>query len=83
MIRKLFGSMIAACALMAWSGSASAQELTVATPNDPSVDPHYLYLSTNAAYARHIFGKLVDRDENARIKPGLAVSWANVDDLTW
>ncbi|MCY4462334.1 MAG: ABC transporter substrate-binding protein [Albidovulum sp.] len=83
MMRKFLGSALAACMLLSWSGSASTQELTVATPNDPSVDPHYLYLSTNAAYARHIFGKLVDRDENARIKPGLAVSWANVDDLTW
>ena len=83
MSRKLLASLMAACMLFSWSGAASAQELTVATPNDPSVDPHYLYLSTNAAYARHVFGKLIDRDENARIKPDLAVSWENVDELTW
>lgn len=65
------------------TSAASSAELRVATPNDPSVDPHYLYISTNAAYARHVFGKLLDRDGDARIRADLAESWENIDELTW
>ena len=51
--------------------------------DDPSVDPHWLYLGPNAAYSRYIFERLIDRDENANIVARLAESWENVDDLTW
>ena len=66
-------------------GTAGAAELTVATPYEPSIDPHFLYLSSNAAYARNVFGLLVDRDKMANIDPALclASSWKNLDDTTW
>ena len=63
--------------------AALSNELTVATPHDPSVDPHWLYLGPNAAYSRYLFERLIDRDENANIVPRLAESWKNIDDLTW
>ena len=83
MLRKVSKMALSACLLLSMPFAAVAEELTVATPNDPSIDPHYLYVSTNTAYARHLFGKLLDRGPDARIKPGLAESWRNVDALTW
>ena len=83
MLRKLFTAALSAGLLLGAASAVAAEELTVATPNDPSIDPHYLYVSTNTAYARHLFDKLLDRGPDARIKPGLAMSWENVDDLTW
>lgn len=83
MFKRLLKRALPLWLAMAGAGGAAANELVVATPNDPSIDPHYLYVSTNAAYARHVFGKLLDRDENARIRADLAVSWENIDDLTW
>ena len=75
MLRKLSGMALSACMLLGVPFAVAAEELTVATPNDPSIDPHYLYVSTNTAYARHLFGKLLDRGPDARIKPDLAESW--------
>ncbi|MEQ8898965.1 MAG: ABC transporter substrate-binding protein [Roseovarius sp.] len=83
MLNRLLKHALPLWLALAGAGGAAASELVVATPNDPSVDPHYLYVSTNTAYARHVFGKLLDRDENAQIKPDLAVSWENLDELTW
>lgn len=66
-------------------GTANAAELVVATPYEPSIDPQFLYTSPNAAYARTVFGNLVERDKEARENPetGLATSWKPLDDTTW
>jgi len=64
-------------------GPAAAAELTVGTRPEPSIDPHFLYLSSNLAYSAHIYGALVDKDENMQVVPGLAVSWQAIDDTTW
>jgi len=61
----------------------NAAELIIGARAEPSVDPHFLYLSTNIAYAKHLYGRLVDRDENSRLIPGLATSWKALDDTTW
>ncbi|MEM9812799.1 MAG: ABC transporter substrate-binding protein, partial [Pseudomonadota bacterium] len=37
----------------------------------------------NNALARHIFGRLILQDERQQLTPGLALSWAPIDDLTW
>jgi peptide/nickel transport system substrate-binding protein len=63
-----------------WAGAA---ELTIGARPEPSIDPHYLYLGTNVAYSKHIYGILVDRDENARTFPSLATSWRTLNDTTW
>jgi len=59
------------------------EELVVGTRYEPSIDPHFLYLSHNAAYAREIFDGLTDRDSTARVIPNLATSWKMLDDTTW
>lgn len=67
----------------ALAAPASAADLTVGARFDPSIDPHFLYLSTNMAYAQHIFEPLVARDVNSQPIPGLAESWKPLDDKTW
>ncbi len=78
---KKFLAAIALCA--ATAAPVSAADLTVGARFDPSIDPHYLYLSTNMAYAQHIFEPLVARDVNSQPIPGLAESWRPIDDQTW
>lgn len=63
--------------------TAAGKHLVIATKHDPSIDPHFNYFSSNAAYARHLFDGLTDRDENGRIKSNLAKSWKQLDDLSW
>ena len=62
---------------------ALAADLTVGARFDPSLDPHFLYLSTNMAYAQHMFEPLVARNVNSQPVPGLAESWRALDDKTW
>jgi peptide/nickel transport system substrate-binding protein len=62
---------------------ARAAELTIGARSEPSIDPHYLWVTTNVAYNKHIFGLLVDGDDNGRIIPSLATSWRAIDDTTW
>ncbi|MBL8702162.1 MAG: ABC transporter substrate-binding protein, partial [Alphaproteobacteria bacterium] len=70
-------------AALVLSMTARAADLTVGARFDPSIDPHFLYLSTNMAYAQHIYEPLVARDENSQPVPGLAESWRAIDDKTW
>ncbi|BBK36415.1 transporter [Allostella sp. ATCC 35155] len=79
------GTLLALALLVApgVTSGASAQELKIGARADPTVDPHYLYLSTNMAYSRHIFDALVDKDAESRRRPGLAVSWKAVAPTIW
>jgi peptide/nickel transport system substrate-binding protein len=62
---------------------ARTQELTVGTQGDPSLDPHYLYIGTNVAFWRHIYGSLTMHDNDGRAVPSLARSFAPIDTTTW
>lgn len=65
-------------------GGAIAAPIAIGVSADvTSVDPHYFLYSPNLSIADHIYGKLVDRDEQLRMQPGLAVSWKTIDDVTW
>jgi len=48
-----------------------------------SLDPHFLNVAPNNNAAWHVFDALVHVDANARIVPGLAVSWRAIDATTW
>ncbi|EBA11181.1 ABC transporter substrate-binding protein [Roseobacter sp. CCS2] len=70
--------------LVAGAQSATAETLTIGLAAEPtSIDPHFHNVGPNNAIATHIFDHLVKRDENQQQMPGLAVSWAPIDDLTW
>ncbi|MFQ5995640.1 MAG: ABC transporter substrate-binding protein, partial [Acidiferrobacterales bacterium] len=80
--RLFCGAALAAAMLL--PTTLSAQELKIGLALEPtSIDPHYHNLTPNSALAREIFDRLVMPDETQQLKPGLAVSWKAIDDLTW
>jgi len=63
---------------------ALGQSLTIATGGAiTSLDPHFFNAAPNNTIAQHIFGRLVDRDERARVRPDLAESWRLISDTEW
>jgi peptide/nickel transport system substrate-binding protein len=76
---RLAAALATCLAAPAW-----AQNLTIATGGSiTSLDPHFFNASPNSAIAEHIFGRLVDRDAQARIRPQLAESWRLISDTEW
>jgi len=70
--------------IVAFATTAHAAELRIGLAADvTSLDPHYLNIAPNNNAAWHVFDALVHVDDNARIVPGLAVSWRAVDRTTW
>ena len=80
---KRFAVLMLIAVSVIFSQSANAADLIIGARAEPAIDPHFLYAATNVGYSRHIFGRLVDRDENSRVIPDLAVSWKTLDDTTW
>lgn len=76
--------LLATTALAALAGGAAAQNLTmgIAAPVS-SVDPHFFNASPNNSLSMMLFDRLVERDAQARIRPGLAESWRVVEDTVW
>jgi peptide/nickel transport system substrate-binding protein len=71
-------------ALAAAALGAHAQSVTVGVGADvTSADPHYHLYSPNQNIADHVFNRLIERADNLRMVPALALSWRAVDDLTW
>ncbi len=48
-----------------------------------SMDPHYHNLTPNNMMAKYTFDPLIKQDHKQNLKPGLAVSWKPISDLTW
>lgn len=70
--------------LSASMAGAQAPDLIIARGNEQvSMDPQFARTSNNQATAQNIFDRLIEVDENLRSIPGLAVSWRNLDGLTW
>jgi peptide/nickel transport system substrate-binding protein len=75
---------VALGAMLGWAAPAAAEELTIGLSSEPTaMDPPFHNLGPNNAMATHVFAKLILQDERQRLVPGLAVSRAPVDDLTW
>lgn len=63
---------------------ARADDLRVGLSADvTSMDPHWNNSGPNIAVSRAIFEPLVGSDRDGRLVPELAVSWRNIDPLTW
>ena len=62
---------------------AGAQTLRMGVQSAFVVDPHVLFLGPNMAMARNLFDSLVGRDADGHWIPALAVSWKQLDPLTW
>lgn len=77
--RRLVGIAISLAA-----ASAGASELRIGMAADvTSMDPHFLNIAPNLTVGWHVFDALTHVDENARLVPGLAVSWRALDGTTW
>ena len=71
-------------ATLSISTAGVAEELTIGLASEPtSIDPHFHNLGPNNSLSSHIFGRLVEQDENQNLVPDLAESWKTIDDLTW
>jgi peptide/nickel transport system substrate-binding protein len=79
---KLLRALLAGSAL-AFS-CAQAAELRIGLAADvTSMDPHFLNLQPNINIGWHVFDALTHVDENARLIPGLALSWRAINPTTW
>jgi peptide/nickel transport system substrate-binding protein len=76
--------IVVVTAAAGWTTLAHGQELKIGLSAEPSaMDPHFHNLTPNNSLLRQIFDRLTDQDENQLVKPGLAVSWRNLDERTW
>ncbi|MGZ5240621.1 MAG: ABC transporter substrate-binding protein [Caldimonas sp.] len=66
------------------SASAAATGVRIGTAFDPqTMDPHALALLYHSRVAFQVHDSLLNRDEQFRIEPSLALSWNQVDARTW
>ncbi len=71
-------------ALTLTAATAHAQSVTMAMSAAPtSIDPHYHTFNPNETVDIHIYDRLVERDPQNNLIPGLALSWKLIDDSTW
>ncbi|WP_395703394.1 ABC transporter substrate-binding protein [Aquabacterium sp.] len=64
--------------------TAAAQTVAIGVGADvTSADPHYHLYSPNQNIADHVFDRLIERADNLRMVPGLALSWRAIDELNW
>ena len=81
---RLFGIILVLISMvMTVPVHAAVTDLVIGTRSEPAIDPHFSYLTSNIAYARHVFNMLVESDENLNPQPALATSWKAIDDTTW
>jgi peptide/nickel transport system substrate-binding protein len=78
------GRIAAAVLALLPPGLASAQALRVGLQAEiTSIDPHFHNFQANKALAAHVFEPLIRQDAQQQLGPGLALSWAAVDERTW
>src|SRR5882672_8674800 len=79
---RLLRALLAASIL--WACATRAADLRIGVAADvTSMDPHFLNLQPNINIGWQVFDALTHVDENARLIPGLAVSWRALDATTW
>ncbi len=73
-----------ALVLSALSTPVPAVTVKIATAFDPqTMDPHALALLYHSRIAFQVYDSLLNRDEQFRPEPGLALSWQAIDAKTW
>jgi peptide/nickel transport system substrate-binding protein len=81
-VRRLLPVLITAS--LSWISGAAGAELRIGLSADvTSMDPHFLNITPNNTIGWHVFDALTHVDEDARLVPGLAVSWRAIDSTTW
>src|SRR5256885_4396818 len=81
-MRHLLRILVAGSLL--WTLPVPGADLRIGLAADvTSMDPHFLNIAPNINIAWHVFDALTHVDEDARLVPGLAVSWRALDSTTW
>ena len=71
-------------ALLAVPAAQAATSVRIATAFDPqTMDPHAVALLYHSRVNFQIYDSLVNRDEQFRLEPSLALSWQAIDAKTW
>ncbi|AMO23641.1 ABC transporter substrate-binding protein [Ramlibacter solisilvae] len=78
----LFRGVLLAVAVGVSASSAYAQTLTVGSATTPSMDPHFLFLTSNVAFNRHIYSGLTQINAG-NVDPDLALSWRRLSPTQW
>ena len=75
---------VAAGILISSVSLASAEKLVIGLASETtSIDPQFHNTGPNNALSLHVFDRLILQNKTQGLYPGLAESWAPVDDLTW
>lgn len=73
-----------AVSLLALAGPALAESLTWSTASDIiTLDPHAASVGINNAALAQFYEPLITRDNELKLTPALALSWASLDANTW
>ena len=85
MIDRLRFTLVAVmAAVVTLAGAACAADLRIGRATEPSsLDPQFSRTGNNLMTAQDMYDRLIDNDANLQTRPGLAVSWKNVDATTW
>ena len=81
---KPWQPVLLTAALVTALPAAAQQVLTIGVRSEASsLDPHWTQLSADTQVQEHIFDRLVALDSASQPAPGLALSWAPIDEDTW
>jgi len=84
MRKKLLISFVIMASLVMGASFAAAKDLTIGLKGEPtSLDPHFHNVTNNNQMALYVFDKLILQDSKQKMYPGLAESWAPVNETTW
>lgn len=83
-MKTIVAALATAVAVLAGTGASTvqAQQITIGTATTPSIDPHFLFLASNIAYFRHVFGSLTVINKGM-LEGDLAVSWKATGPTQW
>lgn len=83
-MRPLIALCIATWAAIAGTSHATAQTLVIgAATSNNTLDPLFNDNQPNLQAASHLFDRLIDQDDQLRLRPGLATAWRAINDTTW
>ena len=73
-----------AIAIVALTGFAAAQTVTIALKGEPNtLDPHRVLGRQSEAFLANVFDGLTSRTPDGAIQPGLATAWEQIEPTVW
>lgn len=83
-IARRLAALLCLTAPLLVAAPAAAQNLTLGTKLElNTLDPHFFAAFPTGSSHTMIYEPLATLDEKLQLKPGLALSWKNIDPLTW